>query len=127
VDTQSRFRGLNYEGIRLLEINLIHTLRQCIVISTWYWRWSIPRHSTIARSCQPWEGRSLAQFKIAPPRPPVDGVAGRSLWLLGEDVRPSALMFHVRVGLPLNDFLDLESSHLQGVRDLLGAEEQETH
>jgi len=48
-------------------------------------------------------------------------------WLLGEDVSSSALMLHVRVGLPLNNLLDLESRCKQGVRDLLGAEEQEIH
>ena len=36
-------------------------------------------------------------------------------------------MLHVRIGLPLNEFLDLESRRSQGVRDLLGAEEQEIH
>ena len=36
-------------------------------------------------------------------------------------------MLQVRVGLSLNDFLDLKSHRSQGVHHLLGTEEQEVH
>ena len=53
--------------------------------------------------------------------PLFDGLVVHLHWLLGKDVRSSALMLHVRVGLPLNNLLDLKTRRSQGVRDLLRA------